>query len=204
MSIKISGYLDFGLRERDFDTNIVYKKAALLRLLCPATSFTNDVACPLYAGFCSATRLREPGDDHLSGVAVTRLPRCGGVCGATEPSLLALYRCKASGTGDSTHPNPPCTTMSLPIMHTRVLHDPRYSEAFHSPLKGVVSVALVLHRLYRICDDATAVSRMAFFTHRSSEERRRAIGVRTFLPRRSSKAKPGRSSKEQDKQYRHA
>lgn len=30
-------------------------------------------------------------------------------------------------------------------------HDPRYSEAFHSPIKGLVSVALVLHRNYELC-----------------------------------------------------
>lgn len=33
-------------------------------------------------------------------------------------------------------------------MHTRVLHNPRYSVAFHSPMKGLVSVALVLPCIY--------------------------------------------------------
>jgi len=68
-----------------------------------------------------------------------------------------------SGTRvNSDYPNPPCITMSLPNVYSREGHVPRYSEAFQSPLKGLVSVALVLSRIYRIYCGTTGVTRMAF------------------------------------------
>lgn len=113
-------------------------------------------------------------DDHLSGTRITTRLKRGGVLGATEPSQISDY------------PNPPCTTMSLPLMNSREVHDSRYSETFHSPMKGLVSVALVLHHLYELW-----MVRRALPAWRSGS-------ARTFLPQRSQRRSRGDHQKSSD------
>ncbi len=79
----------------------------------------------------------------------------------TEPSR-APYRCEASGMGfDPTTQ----TLLASPRVYRLWNHvNPTIhaSVAFHSPIKGLVSVALVLLLIYLIYSAVTGVTRMAF------------------------------------------
>jgi|GEM_PF-1956642 len=93
------------------------------------------------------------GDDHLSGTEITLRPRVRRSNWYAGISII------------SNHPNPPCTTMSLPIPKG-ILGTPRR----FTPRKGLVSVALVLQRLYEL------------WTERRVLPAWHSVGARTFLP----------------------
>src|SRR3989339_634439 len=104
----------------------------------------------LYAGFCSP-RYGTRGDDHLSGTPVTRWPRprpadagrvlCGGVVGTAEPLRDPATQ----------------TLLAPPRVCQPRLHGASVLRGV-SPPCGIVSVALVRARLYRIYDGQVGVT----------------------------------------------
>ena len=151
------------ISERFMQIGIVTKKADSRRL---------SFSCSPYAGFCRAC-LTADRDDHLSSLRIApRIQRRGS---------------RPHGTiRGSDRPIPPCSTRSLP---SPLRDSPVQSRGRFTCPCGLVSVALVLTRLYLICGAWVGVTHRAFHC---------CPDVPPWL---RFAASPGRSSKEQDWEY---